>query len=105
MPIRISRNISTLCAERVLQSKTAVSRFVEQVADGTKINRVEGDPIDFNVSEGLRSDNQILNVTIENLSAANSTTRETAVAKEIAILTRKYVLQTSSIAMEDQTQL
>ena len=105
MPTKISRDIPSLGTEKFLQSKTVVNKFVDQVGNSTKINRGKDDSIGFNAFEGLRSGNKILNVTIENLSAADSTTHGKTIAKEIAILTRKYILQTTSIATEDQTHL
>ena len=95
MPIRIIHNISSLKTQRFLELNSEVKKSIEQVATGIRINR-GSDAIYLKVSKGLRSDNRILNVTIENLNAADSTIRETDVAKEIAILTRKYILETAS---------
>ena len=98
MSIRVFRNISSLNAQSFLAQNTAVKKPVERAASGIKVNRGRDDAVDFKVSEGLRSDSRILNITIENLSAADSTTRDTDIAKEIAILTRQYIQITASVA-------
>ena len=98
MPIRIFSNISILGSQRFLElDNTKVGKSIKRVTNGVRVNRDNDNTADFKVSEGLRSDNRILNVTIENLNAADSIIRETGVAKEIAILTRKYILETASV--------
>jgi len=92
MSIKVFRNISSLNAQRFLAPNTAVKKSVEQSTNGIRINRSSDNDVDFKVSEELSSDNRILNVAIENLSAADSTTREKDIAREIAILTRNYIL-------------
>ena len=97
--IKVFRNMLSLNAQRFLAPNTAVKKSVEQITNGIRINRDSDNTADFKVSEGLRSDSRILNITIENLSAADSTVFETDIAKEIAILTRKYILETPSVTM------
>ena len=98
MPIRIFRNISALSAQRFSESNTTkFGGSVERVASGIKRNRDSDDAVDIKASEGLHPDDRIFNIKTENLSAADSTITETDIAKEIAILTRKYILETASI--------
>ena len=98
MPIKIFRDVSTLGTQRLLElNNTKVERPIKRAANDIRINRDGDNAVDFKVSEGLLSDNRTLNVTIENLIAADSTIRETDIAKKIANLTRKYILETASV--------
>ena len=98
MPNRVFRDVSTLGTQRLLESNNIkVGRLIKRVTNDIRINSDSNDTVDFKVSEGLRSDNRMLNVTLENISAADSTIRETDIAKKIAILTRKYILETASV--------
>ena len=101
MSIRVFRNMSSLNAQSFLAQNTAVKKPVERAASGTKVNRGRDGAVDFKVSEGLRSDTRTLKITIENLRAADSTICETDIAKEIATLTRRYIIGAAPTAREE----
>ena len=105
MSIKVFRNMLSLNAQRFLAPNTAIKKSVGQITNDIRINRSSDDAVDFKVSGELRSDNRIINIAMENLSAADSTIRETGIAKEIAILTRNHILGTASVTMEEQTDL
>ncbi|MEE9258073.1 MAG: flagellin, partial [Nitrospinaceae bacterium] len=46
-----------------------------------------------------------LNVTVENLAAADSTIRDADIAEEIALLTRNQIITEASVAMVGQTNI
>ena len=104
MPIRIFCDISTLGTQRISEPNNNIDKPVEQ-SNGIRINRGRDDSSDFKISEGLNAGNRILQVTRENLNAASSTIQERDVAKKIAILTRNYILETASGAVEEQTSI
>ena len=99
MSIRIFRNASILGAQRFLESDTAkAGGSVKRMASGGILNQRNGDAVCL---EGLSTGNRSLKVTIENLRAADSTICETDIAKEIATLTRRYIIGTAPTAREE----
>mgnify|MGYP001403603003 CR=1 FL=1 len=96
MAIKISRVSSTLGTQIFLNTNTAINSSTERVENSSKINRIFNDTVDFKVSKEPRSENLILSALIENQNAAESTTLGTVNPKEIAILTKNYILKTYS---------
>ena len=85
MAISISKDTPILGTQRFLKSNTTINNSTERTGNGSNINRVIDDAV------------------VENRNAAESTITETANPKEIAILTKNYMLKDYSPNMEKQT--
>ena len=102
MPISMPHNISSFGARCLLEPNTAkIGGTVKHVANDIKVNRGSNDTVSLPVSK-KSSTGAALMVTIENLSAADSAFREMDIAKEIAILTKNYILETAPVAMDNK---
>ena len=102
MPIRIFNNTASVNAQRLLGvNNDRLALSVERISSGLRINRGADDAAGLAISEGLRSDTRTLKVTIENLRAADLTICETDIAKEIATLTRRYIIGAAPTAREE----
>ena len=95
MSIRVFRDTSSVYAQKVLKLSTKAEKTVEEVARVSRIHRGGDDIVDIAVARESNLDNITLNITIANLIAADSTTREVDVAKDIALLTRNHIQDTS----------
>ena len=69
------------------------------------MHRGGDDIIDIAVARKSNLDNITLNITVAYLIAADSTTLEIDVAKDIAILTRNHILEMTSATMTKQNNL
>ena len=103
MPIKVSQDMSSLGTQRFFKSNSAINNSAKPEKNVAKIDRVAGDTVNFKVSKGPRSKNRILSIVAENLNAADSINCGTAKPKEIAVLTKNYILKTSSASMKSQT--
>ena len=57
MPVRIFNNIPSMGAQRILSVNTArLSKSVERISSGIRINRAADDAAGLAISEALRSD-------------------------------------------------
>ena len=105
MPIRISRDIPTLDAKRFLESNTTkIGESVRGATSDIRLGQGRGDTVNLPVSEELINSKLASKVTVENFYAADSTFREANIFKEIAMLTRNYILRTAPAAIEEQTK-
>ena len=100
MSIRVFRDTSSLCAQKALNLSTKAEKTVEEVARVSRMHRGGDDIIDIAVARESNLDNITLNITVANLIAADSTTREIDVAKDIAILTRNHILKTRLVGIK-----
>ena len=95
MSIKVFRDTSSLCAQKALKLSAKAEKTVEEVARVSRVHRGGNDIVDIAVARESNLDNITLNITVANLIAADSTTREIDVAKDIAILTRNHIQDTS----------
>src|SRR3982751_5530782 len=73
MSLRINTNVTALNALRNLdQTSSSVSKSIERLSSGLRINNASDDPAGLIISEGLRSQIDGLNQAISNSQDANN---------------------------------
>jgi len=73
MGLRIQNNIAALNAHRQLQiSDTGLSKSLERLSSGYRINRAADDAVGLAISQGMRADIASYNVASRNVSEANA---------------------------------
>ena len=103
MPIKVSQGMSTLGTQRFLKSNTVINNSAKRMENRSKVDPIIDDTVNLKVSTEPHSKNRILSILVENRNAAESTIPDTANPKEIAVLTKNYVLKNYSPNMERQT--
>jgi len=67
MPVRIFNNIPSLNAQRILsKNNERLTKSVERISSGIRINRASDDAAGLSISEGLRSDIRALRQAVRN---------------------------------------
>ena len=67
MPVRIFNNIPSLNAQRILgKNNDRLTKSVERISSGIRINRASDDAAGLSISEGLRSDIRALRQAVRN---------------------------------------
>lgn len=94
MPIKISRDMPILGIKRSIRPVTKDGKTDEEVINGSSINKNHNNTIEVQISRRLLFDTTTLEVTEQNLIAANSTLLQNNISNDIAVLTRKYILKT-----------
>jgi len=108
--IRINTNVAALSAHRHLQNATwRVSRSMERLSSGLRINRAADDAAGLAISEGLKSDIRALDVTARNAADGISLvqTAEGALGSisEILIRLKELTVQASNGTLSAEQRL
>jgi len=110
MALRIANNVTSLNAQRNLNNTTSkVSKTMERLSSGFRINRAADDPAGLAISQKMRSQIAGLNQAIKNAETGVSMvqTAEASLTEVHDLLTtmRELVIHSANEAVNDQTML